>query len=66
MARTEEVHTTSEGLATVTIYDDTDGQVLGVGHGFTLSDARAQAEQRAGTCWCDWCNLTDTPCHRRR
>lgn len=42
----EEVHTTSEGLATVTIYTPS-GQVLGIGHGFTLSDARAQAQDRA-------------------
>ena len=41
----EEVHTTSEGLATVTIHQH--GRVLGIGHGFTLSDARAQAQDRA-------------------
>lgn len=41
----EEVHRTSEGLATVTIHQH--GQVLGIGHGFTLSDARAQAQERA-------------------
>jgi len=61
----EEVHVTSEGLATVTIHQH--GRVLGIGHGFTLSDARAQAQSRArggevveaevvdeDTCWaCD-------------
>jgi hypothetical protein len=60
MSVSEEVHVTPSGVATVTLYDG--GTTLGVGHGFTITDARRQAQRRAakrqavetqapGHCW---------------